>query len=319
MTTSNDSSTLDTTPTIPSSAEISITERLFHEVDTRKVIQLPYEFVSVQGDKALDALQGQISCDLKELKTGQISYGTANTPKGRMYALFRITPWKNGYLICLDKGMGELFEQTINKYLVFFRCTLTRESDLESHLTGSSESTLQGEVLTLATPSQALKEVWCTHRTLPSEFAEQVWGQWQSVLGIPMLTPSTSEHFILQHLNLQHLKLEDHAAVSFSKGCYTGQEIIARMKYLGKLKKKMYLIQAQLPDLATLTAGSDLFSSESKKVGEVVRWHSDSEMAVGLATIDISAAEKEHRVFAEDSNKQSSYELSVFKLKYSSE
>ncbi|MCK5922320.1 MAG: tRNA-modifying protein YgfZ, partial [Methylococcales bacterium] len=72
-----------------------------------------------------------------------------------------------------------------------------------------------------------------------SQFTEcnsSVWEQSEVTAGVPLVCKATSEAFVPQMLNLDQLE-----GISFKKGCYTGQEIVARTHYLGKLKRRMYL------------------------------------------------------------------------------
>ena len=99
-----------------------------------------------------------------------------------------------------------------------------------------------------------------------SDRSAEDWACMESIKGLPEIYPETSEAFILQYLNLHEL-----GAVSFKKGCYTGQEIIARMKFLGKLKKRTYLLHS--PDKTNAQAGDTLYDQNTKKCGEIVRTH----------------------------------------------
>jgi tRNA-modifying protein YgfZ len=73
--------------------------------------------------------------------------------------------------------------------------------------------------------------------------------------GIPVITPATQEQFVLQMTNLDLL-----GGVSFKKGCYPGQEIVARTHYLGKQKRRMYM--AHIDSATTPMAGMEVFSAE---------------------------------------------------------
>jgi folate-binding protein YgfZ len=82
--------------------------------------------------------------------------------------------------------------------------------------------------------------------------------------GIPELAPVTSEAFIPQMTNLQALN-----GVSFTKGCYTGQEIVTRLQHRGQLKKPMYLAEVHCKDAPS--PGDTLASTQKDNVGQVVR------------------------------------------------
>ncbi|OZB19779.1 MAG: hypothetical protein B7X58_02120 [Marinobacter sp. 34-60-7] len=90
---------------------------------------------------------------------------------------------------------------------------------------------------------------------------EQDWALSDIAAGVPNLTPDTVEAYVPQMLNLQHLQ-----GVHFKKGCYTGQEVIARMHFLGQLKKSLYRLsfKGQEPVIGTRVMVGD------RAVGEVV-------------------------------------------------
>jgi hypothetical protein len=116
-------------------------------------------------------------------------------------------------------------------------------------------------------------------------------GAWQLLniqAGVPVITAATSEAFVPQMTNLQLL-----GGVSFTKGCYTGQEIVARMHYLGKLKKRMYRVRIDTDD--EVSAGETLYADDSsagQNTGAIVNAQPHPEGGnEALAVIQISDAE----------------------------
>lgn len=93
---------------------------------------------------------------------------------------------------------------------------------------------------------------------------ETAWRHAQILAGVPVVYPATSDHFVPQMVNLDQL-----GGISFDKGCYTGQEIVARLHYLGNLKKRMFLLHSEGPPPAP---GSELFEAggDGQSVGSVV-------------------------------------------------
>jgi folate-binding protein YgfZ len=97
--------------------------------------------------------------------------------------------------------------------------------------------------------------IWLALAASANPVASASW-DWLTIrAGVPVVLPATQETFVLQMINLDLI-----GGVSFKKGCYPGQEIVARMHYLGKLKRRMYLahIESELPP----QAGDELFSAE---------------------------------------------------------
>lgn len=271
-------------------------------------VKLPYSIIKVEGPDAEKFLQGQVSCDLAKLDTHAWCYGTANTPKGRLYWLFAIAKMSDHFLIRVHNEIVKQGLTTLSKYKVFFKCDIhildtfnvygetAQEAEQPPALLSAATNTLEecGEGLRKkATPASlnadTRTELW-TEKDLPSSHekeATEAWFARDCEAGVPELYPNTLDTFILQQLNLQEL-----GAVSFNKGCYTGQEIIARMKFLGKLKKKMYLFTVPLSDrIAGAAPGDPLVDETGRKIGQLVRLHSDQGKVHALAVCDIAAIE----------------------------
>ena len=105
--------------------------------------------------------------------------------------------------------------------------------------------------IVLAAPDHAA-EVWNKLAPRGTSAGSAVW-DWLAIrAGEPDITPVTQEQFVPQMVNFELL-----GGVNFQKGCYPGQEIVARMQYLGKLKRRMYLVHVETDGVA---AGNELFS-----------------------------------------------------------
>jgi len=271
------------------------------------LIYLPYSFVSITGIDAEKFLQGQFTCDVATISKEALQFGTVNSPKGRMYGLFKMARIENGFLIRLESSTVELFISNLSKYKVFFKCEIKKEEHLSAFAYTPLKSNEEcfpkqdnqliqydSEFITRISNKQSLFEIWSSDLALNQQITNtdpETWFAIEAQLGIPELYSVTQDHFILQYLNLQEL-----GAVNFKKGCYTGQEIIARMKFLGKLKKKMYLLSSPTKDKAE--AGSDIFDENSKKCGVVVRSHwSISTGSITLGILNISYSDSEAKVY----------------------
>lgn len=252
---------------------------------------LPHEGVlAVRGADAAKFLQGQLTCNLNYLSDTQASLGARCTQKGRMQSSFRIVLHGDGVLMAMATELLEPQLADLKKYAVFSKSRLTNESaawvrfglsnadkalsSLGLELPADTDSAARTDALIAIRVSPDRAELWA-----PAEHAEVVRGQLAAQLdeaglnewmlgqiraGIGQVMPQTRELFIPQMLNLQAV-----GGVSFKKGCYTGQEIVARMQYLGKLKRRLYRLSldaAHLPE-----PGTALFSpSHGSSIGEVV-------------------------------------------------
>ncbi|MFB4393247.1 MULTISPECIES: YgfZ/GcvT domain-containing protein [unclassified Pseudomonas] len=246
--------------------------------------------LAVRGSDAGKFLQGQLTCNLNYLDLEHSSLGARCMVKGRMQSSFRILPQGNGYLLAMASELLEMQLADLKKYAVFSKATLTDESAAWARF-GLQQADAALAALALAVPEEAgatarrdeliavrvspgRVELW-----VPAEQAAQIsetlaghldpgsleqWLLGQVRAGIGQVMGPTRELFIPQMINLQAV-----GGVSFKKGCYTGQEIVARMQYLGKLKRRQYRLA--LPGEHTPAPGAEIFSpTHGSSVGEVV-------------------------------------------------
>ncbi len=246
--------------------------------------------LAVRGADAAKFLQGQVTCNLNYLSPTQSSLGARCTPKGRMLSSFRIVAVEGGYLLAMDRELIASQQADLQKYAVFSKSKLSDESqdwirfglaggdavlnELGLQLGDASDSLSSAGQLLAVRLSDGRAELWAPATEaarLQSHLADHLpqaplndWLLAQVRAGVGQVFGATRELFIPQMINLQAL-----GGVSFKKGCYTGQEIVARMQYLGKLKRRLQrlrLVAAELPAI-----GVELFSPvHGSSVGEVV-------------------------------------------------
>ncbi|WP_277960763.1 CAF17-like 4Fe-4S cluster assembly/insertion protein YgfZ [Pseudomonas sp. RIT-To-2] len=245
--------------------------------------------LAVRGSDAGKFLQGQLTCNINYLNEHYASLGARCTQKGRMQSSFRIVLQGDGVLLAMARELVEPQLADLKKYAVFSKSKLTDESDawvrfglvggqaalqaLGLELGEENNVAARHEVLIAVRVSPDRAELW-----VPAEQADSVKQQLAALLapgeldawllgqvraGIAQVMPETREAFIPQMLNLQAV-----GGVSFKKGCYTGQEIVARMQYLGKLKRRLYRLSLGGTDLPA--PGTLLFApTHGSSIGEV--------------------------------------------------
>jgi folate-binding protein YgfZ len=227
-----------------------------------------YGLLEIAGIDSAKFLQGQITCNMQDITPQQSRLGAHCTHKGRMVASFRLLQTsENSYLFCLPKQTLPALQKSLGKYIVFSKAKLRDASDdyLQLGISGSQAvqkiSTVFGK-----TPVSAQEQhqnengtVICIEEKIarfmciiPIAHAKKVFDaltanatttdshywHWLNIRdGFGEVREQTIEEFIPQMLNMQLLN-----GISFTKGCYTGQEIVARMQYRGTLKKGMYRI-----------------------------------------------------------------------------
>jgi folate-binding protein YgfZ len=247
--------------------------------------------VRISGPGTDKFLQGQFSQNLDEVTPDRSPRAAAATPKGRAYCLTRMVRSGDDILMDFPSELADDIISHLRKYLMLFRGT-TMELVQETRIVGIlgnelAEKLAQTALSSLEQPgdSCALRdgilvktqstaegtprfEFWQTQDgevALPDGIRMPV-ADWQAseiAAGVASLTAATQESFVPQMLNWQHV-----GGVHFKKGCYTGQEVIARMHFLGQLKKSLFRFRLeQAEDLPT--PGSALLADE-RSVGEVV-------------------------------------------------
>ena len=267
--------------------------------------------LAVRGADAAKFLQGQLTCNLNYLSDTQASLGARCTQKGRMQSSFRILLQGDGVLLAMASELLEPQLADLKKYAVFSKSKLTDESaawvrfglmDADHALAGlglelpvDTDSVARTEHLIAIRVSPGRAELWvhaehaeAVRSQLTAQLKEADLNEWllgQIRAGIGQVMAQTRELFIPQMLNLQAV-----GGVSFKKGCYTGQEIVARMQYLGKLKRRLYRLRLDGADMPE--PGTPLFSpSHNSSIGEVVIAAKADQAVELLAVLQAEAAD----------------------------
>ncbi|MBC2678291.1 folate-binding protein YgfZ [Pseudomonas sp. CFBP 8770] len=280
--------------------------------DSAMFCTLTHEGVlAVRGSDAGKFLQGQLTCNLNYLDEHTASLGARCTQKGRMQSSFRILLQGDGCVLAMARGLLEAQLADLKKYAVFSKSKLTDESDawvrfgvqhgdgalnaLGLDLPLDTDAVVRHGALIAVRVSPARAELWAPAEqaeNLAARLAEQLaqgslddWLLGQIRAGIGQVLEPTRELFIPQMLNLQAV-----GGVSFKKGCYTGQEIVARMQYLGKLKRRLYHVQLTGPTRPE--PGTALFSPvHGSAIGEIALAAPTAEGYEALAVLQDNAVE----------------------------
>jgi hypothetical protein len=237
--------------------------------------------LAVRGEDSVSFLQGQLTNDVRALDANTAQWSGICTPKGRLLGNFLM--WRKGDDILLQMSADIL--PAIHKRLAMFvlrsRVTLRDASDEAVRLVVAGPDAPQAvAAATGCLPDDAMKtalgpaaqvvrvgadkfvlvlapdaapQIWQTLVGTVTPVGAQVWDGLRLRAGIPMITAATQDQFVPQMVNLEVI-----GGVSFQKGCYTGQEIVARSQYLGKLKRRMYRFHSDAP----AQAGDSVFSPD---------------------------------------------------------
>jgi folate-binding protein YgfZ len=226
--------------------------------------ELPHPgLIRFSGVEAQAFLHNQLSCDIAALTFGHSTYGAYCTPKGRVLASFLLWRSEQGLFMQLPSSLREPIQQQLSKFILRSKVKVEDASSDRALIgvAGKDAAALLRQVLEAIPklPHDVVHVDGVTVLRLPVDryqivvsrehaprLAEALgaadkagpehW-EWLAIrAGIPVILPATQEQFVPQMVNLDLI-----GGVSFQKGCYPGQEIVARMHYRGTLKQRMYL------------------------------------------------------------------------------
>ncbi|SFD40707.1 CAF17-like 4Fe-4S cluster assembly/insertion protein YgfZ [Massilia yuzhufengensis] len=243
--------------------------------------------IAVQGDDAASFLHKQLTNDVEHLGLQEARLAGFCTPKGRLQATFLYWRGADTVYLQLPRAIQAPLQKRLSMFVLRDKAKLrdaTQEAPfaamlglggaraqamLARHVAmlpdvpyGKAEGDF-GTVLRLSDVFGAPRYLWlasieAASAALPALAAElalggnQAWNLAAIHAGVPQVTSATQEQFVPQMINLELL-----GGVNFKKGCYPGQEIVARSQYLGKLKRRTALATV---DQADARAGDEVFS-----------------------------------------------------------
>lgn len=249
--------------------------------DTVKCDLSQFGMLRVSGADAQSFLQNLLSNDIRAVDASHAQLSSFNSAKGRMLAVLLI--WRDGedYVLQLPATICEAMRKKLSMYVLRAQVKISDASNerITMGISGKEAERILQQVCdtvpqqdyacTRATNTVILR-INATRYQLDTtvQNAAQLWQKlglpavgsgcwdWLNIRsGIPVVVPQTQEEFVPQMANLDAL-----GGINFKKGCYPGQEIVARMHYLGKLKRRMYLAHLSCADAPK--PGDELFSAD---------------------------------------------------------
>ena len=196
--------------------------------------------IRARGPDAVRFLQGQLSNDVSKLSAGQSLLAGYHNPQGRTIALLRLVLWEaDDILAIVPRELAGSVSARIGKFVLRAKVTVTDESSTW-RLTGVVGDTPPVAVTrAVSVPVGGSRWLMISPTEtdpLPSATPADraTWERLEVAAGQPQVYAATSEEFVAQMLNLDAVN-----AIAFDKGCYTGQEVIARAHYRGRVKRRM--------------------------------------------------------------------------------
>ena len=278
-----------------------------------------YDLIKATGDDVVEFLQGQLTNDIKLVNESAGQLSAYCNPKGRILANFRLFKRNGDYFLRLRSDISEATLKRLRMFVMRSKVELTDISDelcrigvagknATQHLSSSfknipenpDDSVTEDDVTIIKLPSplpqyelhgpfEKIKGLWERLKSDAGMIGENSWNLLTIRAAIPEIAIETVEAFVPQMVNLQAIN-----SLSFTKGCYPGQEVVARMHYLGKLKRRLFIGTLKTDTLPI--SGQPILTNNEKqeKVGQVVTasWSKDNQVEI-LAVLQIEKAESE--------------------------
>jgi len=244
-----------------------------------------FGILRASGEDAQTFLQNMLSNDIREVTADRAQLSSLNTPKGRMLASMLI--WRSGddYLLQLPRALCEPMRRKLSMYVLRAKvktCSAGEDVVRLGVAGAAAEDSLReiwgmlpqndhdvvrgvrGVLIRLpggrfeaVVKAEDGPDLWHALSRSCMPVGSPCW-EWLDIrAGIPAITQATQEQFVPQMVNLEAI-----GGVSFQKGCYPGQEIVARTMYLGKVKRRMYL--ANIPGEFAPLPGDELFGADAE-------------------------------------------------------
>ena len=247
--------------------------------------------IRVEGDDRIQFLQGQLTQDINLISQDKALYAGFCNPKGRVLAFMLCYVAHESIHIQLDNSIKESILKKLKMYVLRSKVSLNllEETFTSIGFVGTKalvERNIQipknhldivqyqdvmiirigqdGERYQLMGEASKVNEFIKLNFSVYSTMSLDDWNSLNILDGIPDIYPTTQEAFIPQSLNMDLIE-----GINFKKGCYTGQEIVARTHYLGKVKRRMY--RAFIKSQVDLNPGDQILNKNGEETGQLVR------------------------------------------------
>jgi len=254
-----------------------------------------WDLISIKGDDRITFLQGQLTCDLTDLQPGQQTLAAQCNPQGKVFSIFRVIILEDRVLLTQPSSVSQRQLPELKKYAAFSKVEISKETEYQAFgLAGCKSAQYIAEEVDTAAPHEqsrllesgtvivkqpypSLRYLVITNNVVAEElledlkhraeiFDDSLWNAMNIASGIGFVEEQTCALFIPQMLNLQALD-----GISFTKGCYIGQETVARAKYRGANKRSLFILTGRATQAPK--AGDNvqmLVNNNWKRIGTVV-------------------------------------------------
>jgi len=262
--------------------------------------------IHVSGEEAQPFLQNLLTNDVNALAINQSQLSGFCNAKGRLFAIFQLIRREGYFQIVLPNSMSTALQQRLTMFVLRAKVTISNESETMNciGLTNSDDKSIAALSLSensVVNFEQSNRHLCIVPQQQTSELLTQLdnqqwslasntlWEQYNIQEGIPTVFPETKEKFTPQQVNLDLIN-----GVSFNKGCYPGQEVVARLHYLGKPSRRMFIAQAHSDNMPSV--GDEVKTESDDVAGHIVQAQSKEPDSIQLL-LSLKLAEIEHPLF----------------------
>mgnify|MGYP003388524091 CR=1 FL=1 len=267
-----------------------------------------YSAISLVGDEQTKYLQGQVTCDVESIEEAKLLNGAHCNAKGKVFSVFRLFNYQNAHLLFQPKATLPASIAELKKFGVFAKVEITETTELSYFIIAGKEVSteiqqyfeqipdslnpvvskgdaqiiyLAGQMehyLFVAPKINANKLIESSN--LPV-FSNKVWQLLEIAEGFPAMSEAAVDQYVPQMMNLQAIH-----GISFTKGCYLGQETVARMQYLGKNKRALYHLNGSASKQVEAGSIIEMQLGENwRKAGDVLSSYQDDEGNISVQAI----------------------------------
>lgn len=229
--------------------------------------------ITMVGDDKKSYLQGQVTCDVVTLAPQESTLGAHCDAKGKVWSIFRLFHHNGGYALLQPSSAIDVELTEIKKYAVFSKVDIEQTTDValgvmgeqaDDYITTLSNDEGNVRIVDGGTAVRIEENRWVllvsensAQQLISETSAEKVdsalWRFFDVISAQPKVTQANQNEHIPQALNLQAL-----GGISFTKGCYTGQETVARAKYRGMNKREMFIVSGNTEQALELSNSIEL-------------------------------------------------------------
>lgn len=261
--------------------------------------------IQISGPDAETYLQGQLTCDVTTLQVGQWIPGAHCTPKGKVLAIFRLLRISDDtYFMLYKQGIETNQLPALKKYAVFSKVSIS-DISAEFHCYGlagqhvdATHSVILPEhdayTLPITTSRSLILARSTVEHHLPLVDHASDWWGFDILDGIANLSATHQDTHIPQAFNLQRLE----SAISFKKGCYTGQEIVARAKYRGSNNRALFILQGSASKIISTQSQLELkLADQWKPIGDIIDvWQQQDQFIASVILNNSTSPDAQFRI-----------------------